>query len=74
MEARSSVAAYRVSVEEIEALNPSRTVRIASGRLARGLKGIEAVFRAHERVLSGLVRDLDRKVEEWRPQSRSGAA
>jgi hypothetical protein len=61
-----SVQEYRVAVQEIEAMNLARTVRVASGRLATALRGIEATFKTHEKASAGLVRDLDRKLEEWR--------
>lgn len=71
-ETLASIKGYRVAVEETEALNLSRTIRIATGRLAEGLKGIEAVFKSHERASAGLVRELDRKLDEWlRHQSGS---
>src|ERR671923_75706 len=62
----ASVAEYRASVEETEALNLSRTVRSASGRLAKALRGIEATFKAHKKASAGLVRDLDKSLDEWR--------
>jgi hypothetical protein len=65
-ETLTSITGYRVAVEETEALNLSRTVRIASGRLAKGLRGIEGVFKAHERASASLVRDLDRKLDDRR--------
>jgi hypothetical protein len=60
-----SVAEYRSSVEETEALNLARTVRNASGRLAKALRGIEATFKAHEKGSAGLVRDMDKKLDAW---------
>jgi hypothetical protein len=65
-ETLASVAEYRASVEETEALNLSRTVRGASGRLAKALRGVEATFKAHEKASAGLVRDLDKSLDEWR--------
>ena len=59
-----SVSGYRVSVEEMGGLNLSRAVRIAAIRLAKGLRGIESVFRAHEKALAGLVQELDRKPKQ----------
>lgn len=72
-ETLTSVAGYRVSVEETEALNLSRTVRIASGRLAKALKGVEATFKAHERASAALVRDMEKKLDEWRRRSQGTA-
>jgi hypothetical protein len=68
-ETLAAVRGYRVSVEETEALNLSRTVRIASGRLAKGLRGIETIFTTYEKAAAGIVRDFDRKIEQSRGRS-----
>ena len=65
-ETLGNIAAYRQTVEENEALNLSRTVRIASGRLAKGLRDIEAIFKNYEKLARNLVRELDSKIEAGR--------
>jgi hypothetical protein len=71
-EALASVTEYRVSTQETEALNLSRTVRNASKRLAKALIGMETIFKNYEKSSAGLVRDFDRKLEEWRRRASRG--
>ena len=63
-ETLAAVTGYRVTIEETEALNLSRTIRIACGRLAQAMRGIETVFRAHQKAQAGLLRDAERKLEQ----------
>lgn len=66
VETLASVVGYRVSVEEGEAMNLSRSLRIAQGRLAKGLRAVEAIFKNYEKVSAGLVRELEDKVSAGR--------
>lgn len=63
-----SITEYRLVVENIEAMNLSRSVRKASERLAKALGDIETIFRAHEKASAGLVREVDQKLAAWKPQ------
>jgi hypothetical protein len=63
-ETLGSVGGYRESVKEIEQQNLSRTVRIASGRLASSLEGVEKMLRKHDSGSRKLVHALDRKIGE----------
>ena len=63
-EAMRSVNEYRQSVADAEAQNLSRTIRLASDRLEKGLAGIAKVLRDHERTMGAVVREMDAKLEE----------
>jgi hypothetical protein len=63
-ETLGSVGGYQESVKELERLNLSRTVRIASGRLAASLDGVEKMLRKHVSGSLKLVRALDSKIAE----------
>jgi hypothetical protein len=59
-----SIRGYRKTVREQEQMNLSRTIRIADGRLARALEGVEKVLRKHSTGSVQLVRSLDRKIAD----------
>jgi hypothetical protein len=59
-----STGGYRESVKQIEEMNLSRTMRIASRRLAASLDGVEKMLRKHQGGLASLVRSLDSKIGE----------
>jgi hypothetical protein len=63
-ETLGSVVEYRESVTGIERDNLSRTVRIASGRLAGSLDGVVKMMRKHNSGSLKLVHSLDRKIAE----------
>jgi signal recognition particle GTPase len=53
---------YRKTVEDFEAINASRSLRIASGRLGKALAGVERLLKGFEKVEAGVVRELDRRL------------
>src|SRR5215204_1001387 len=63
-ETLESIRGYRETVKEQERMNLSRTIRIADGRLARALEGVEKMLRKHHSGSVQLVRSLDRKIAE----------
>jgi type III secretory pathway component EscS len=62
--ALEGTSGYRESVKETEQMNLSRTMRIASRRLAASLDGVEKMLRKHQGGLSRLVQSLDTKIAE----------
>jgi hypothetical protein len=64
-----SISKYRASTRALEEQNVSRTVRIACHRLAEALGGVEATFRSYEKSVSRLLRDFDKKLNEWQRQA-----
>jgi hypothetical protein len=59
-----NVDEYRQTVRALEQQNPSRSVRIASGRLANSLEGVLKMMRRHESSSRKLVSSLDSKIGE----------
>lgn len=65
-------AEYRDTIAATEAQNAARTVRLASARLGRALSGVVTVLRRFEKSAANLLRELDKKLEEWsRQQGKS---
>lgn len=64
---------YRQTVEAFEALNPSRSLRIASDRLGKALRGIVNTVRSFERTTAGVVREFDRRIGPAKASSSKAA-
>ena len=63
-EALESVSGYRETVKQTEQMNLSRTMRIASRRLAGALDGVEKMLRKHQGGLLRLDQTLNSKIAE----------
>jgi hypothetical protein len=67
-ESRQHTAVYRDTIQATEAQNAARTVRLASARLGKALSGVVNVLGRFEKSSANLVRELDKKLEEWSSQ------
>jgi hypothetical protein len=63
-EAAVGIDTYRRAVEDFEAMNASRTLRIASDRLGNALRGMVRALKDFETVSAGLVREFDQRLAQ----------